>query len=71
MGNTYQVREEKPMNIIIPLENTMKNELCIFSNTPLISEKGIRNLKRVRKIVGVIIHHPTDFTEDMHSIQIS
>lgn len=69
MGN--KVREEKPMNIIIPLENAMKNELCIFSNPPLISQKGIKNPNRGRKIVGVIICHPTELTEGMHCIQIS
>lgn len=59
------------MNIIIPLENAMKNELCIFSNPPLISEKGIKNPNRGRKIVGVITRHPAELIEGMHCIQIS
>lgn len=71
MGNTYQVREEKPVNIIMPLENAMKNDLCFFSNLSLVSEKRIQNLKRGIKIMGVIIHHPTEFTEEMHCILIS
>lgn len=59
------------MNIIISLVNAMKNEQCFLFNSPLILEKGIRNLKRGRKIVGVIIHHPTEFPEEMHCTQIS
>lgn len=64
MGNT-SVRKANPINTIIPLENAMKNELYIFSNPLLISKTGIKNLKRVRKIVRVIIHHLTEFTEEM------
>lgn len=53
------------------MENAMKHELCTFSNPPLFPEKGFRNLKGQEKTVGVMMHHPTEFTEEMHCIQIS